>query len=84
MSTAYLTVPEVAAILRVDPKTVRADIRAGRLRAIRVGDRGQYRVPEDALGELPGAAAVAAGEAVTPIRPPRRARPAKVETRRFR
>jgi len=38
----YLTIPEVSSILRVDRRTVYAQINAGRLRAVRIGR--QYRV----------------------------------------
>lgn len=46
----YYTVPEVAAILKIPPRTVYGLIYRGELRAVRVGRR--IRVPEDALRDL--------------------------------
>ena len=43
----YLTVPEVAALLRVDPATVRRWINSGRLAAVRLGHG--WRVPQTAI-----------------------------------
>ena len=51
----FLTVPEVAAQLRVDPVTVRRWISAGRLPAFRVG-RGGYRIKVADVEALIGAA----------------------------
>jgi excisionase family DNA binding protein len=39
-----MTAAEVAAVLRITPKTVRQHIRRGRLRAIRIDGTGPYRV----------------------------------------
>jgi excisionase family DNA binding protein len=39
-----LTVPEVAAVLRVDDNTVRRWIRRGRLHGMKLGGPGGYRV----------------------------------------
>ena len=39
-----MTASEVAAVLRVTPKTVREHIRRGRLRALRIDGTGPYRV----------------------------------------
>ena len=39
-----MTAAEVAAVLRVTPKTVRQHIRRGRLRAIQINGSGPYRV----------------------------------------
>lgn len=64
----HLSVVQAAALLGVDARTVRGDIRAGRLPAKRVGQRGIYRIdPADLqrLAELPDPKA--------PIRSPRRA-----------
>lgn len=84
MTDPYLTVAEVARLLQVDVKTVRGDIKAGRLRAVRVGERGHYRIPPDALADLPSAANAARDEQVTAIRRPRRPRPARVQAGAFR
>jgi excisionase family DNA binding protein len=46
-----LTFSEVCDRLRLDPKTVRKIIRSGKLKASQVGDRGDYRVTEEALAE---------------------------------
>ncbi len=45
----FLTVAEIAAALNTDPRTVRADIEAGRIPAIRVGQ--SYRIPTKWLRE---------------------------------
>ncbi len=51
--TGLLTVPEVAATLRVDPSTVYRAVRNGNLRAVRLGGSGSaVRIPADALEEL--------------------------------
>ena len=42
--SALMTAAEVAAVLRITPKTVRQHIRRGRLRAIRIDGSGPYRV----------------------------------------
>jgi excisionase family DNA binding protein len=77
----YYSVPQVAAMLQVNEKTVRSDIRAGRLPAKRVGSKGHYRVPADAIPGLPPA-----GEPPAEVVTRRTARPraAKVERGRFR
>jgi excisionase family DNA binding protein len=50
---ALLTVPEVAAALRVDASTVYRAVRLGTLRAVRLGGRGSsVRIPVSALDEL--------------------------------
>jgi excisionase family DNA binding protein len=49
---SHLSVIEVAALLGVDPRTVRSDIRAGRLPAKRVGRRGLYRIDPADLERL--------------------------------
>jgi excisionase family DNA binding protein len=48
----YLTTTQAAEILGCDPKIVRSDIHAGRLRAVRVGAKGHFRIPSDALRDL--------------------------------
>jgi excisionase family DNA binding protein len=48
-SPAVLKVPEIAALLRVDQKTVRDIIARGELRAIRLGRRGLVRVARAVL-----------------------------------
>ena len=63
----HLSVSEVAALLGVDPRTVRSDIRSGRLPAKRVGRRGVYRIDPVDLERLvepevePGAPALPKG-----------------------
>ena len=44
-----LTPAEVAAMFRVDPKTVTRWAKAGKLSAIRLGDGGSLRIPAEAL-----------------------------------
>lgn len=46
-----MTAAEVAAVLRITPKTVREHIRRGRLRALRIDGTGPYRVPAGAAQE---------------------------------
>lgn len=48
--THFRTISEVAEYLGVHPKTVRAWIDSGKLKAIRVGRL--YRVPEEALSDF--------------------------------
>lgn len=43
-----LTVRQVAQRCQVHPRTVQRAIRAGRLRAVRIGERGAYRIPAKA------------------------------------
>jgi len=57
MSTAtatdrFLTVQEAATTLRLTPDTIYRLIHSGRLKAVRVGERGPVRVPESALAAL--------------------------------
>ena len=48
----YLRVAAVAALFDVDDTTIYRDIKAGRLRAIRIGKgRGTVRIPAAALAE---------------------------------
>ena len=46
----YLTIKELAAILRVDHKTIRNAIRDGRIEAVRVGRA--FRIPTTAIEQL--------------------------------
>jgi len=46
----YLTIKELAAILRVDHKTIRNAIRDGRIEAVRVGRA--FRIPTSAIDAL--------------------------------
>ena len=46
-----LTVDEVARRARVHPETVKRAVRAGRLRAARLGARGAYRIREEWFDE---------------------------------
>ena len=58
---AVYLVAEVAVMLRVDESTVYREIRAGRMRAKRIGPgRGTYRIPCEAYAEYMAAAEVAA------------------------
>lgn len=50
MIEQHYTVPDVAAALKVDERTVRAWIEAGKLKAVRVGRH--YRIPESAIAAL--------------------------------
>jgi excisionase family DNA binding protein len=57
----YLRVAAVAARFDVDDTTIYRDIKAGRLRAIRIGKgRGTVRVPADALADYEVSRAAAA------------------------
>jgi excisionase family DNA binding protein len=56
----YLTVNEVAHRLNLSRWKIYAEITAGRLAAVRVTDRGDYRVTEDALMEWLGSRSPAA------------------------
>jgi excisionase family DNA binding protein len=47
---SYLTIKELAAILRVDHKTIRNAIRDGRINAVRVGRA--FRIPTSAIDAL--------------------------------
>lgn len=47
MTAAFLTVDQVAALLQLHPMTVRRQIAAGRLAAVRIGRR--VRVPKEAV-----------------------------------
>ena len=49
VDTTYYTVKEVAGILRISVSTVRRAVKAGGLRAARVGSQGQLRVAESEL-----------------------------------
>jgi excisionase family DNA binding protein len=46
----FLTIKELAAILRVDHKTIRNAIKDGRIEAVRVGRA--FRIPADAIDQL--------------------------------
>lgn len=47
MTAAFLTVDQVAALLQLHPMTVRRQIAAGRLAAVRIGRR--VRIPKEAV-----------------------------------
>ena len=49
----FLTIKELAAILRVDHKTIRNAIRDGRIEAVRVGRA--FRIPSSAIDALAAA-----------------------------
>lgn len=53
----FLTVKEYAAMLRVHPETVKRWARAGQIAAVRVGQRGQWRIHAPACRDLPSVAA---------------------------
>lgn len=46
----HYTVPEVAAKLKVDVRTIRSWIESGKIKAVRIGR--QYRIPESAINSL--------------------------------
>lgn len=50
MIEQHYTVPEVAALLKVDPRTVRAWIESGKITGTKIGRH--YRIPESALKNL--------------------------------
>lgn len=52
MADRLLTVHEVAERLAFSKSTVDRLIRAGRLRAVRLGPGSPWRVPDDAIGEF--------------------------------
>lgn len=52
MSARLLTVKEAAVRLAYSKTTTYELIRAGRLRAVRLGQGAEWRVPEDAIGEF--------------------------------
>lgn len=47
-----LTVKEYAAIMRVKERTVRAACASGRIKAVRFGGTGGYRIPETSLPDV--------------------------------
>jgi len=53
----FLSVRELAELLALDRKTVRRAIRRGTLRAIRLGPRGDFRIPASEVERLLGAGA---------------------------
>ena len=61
-----LTVTEAARLLRCSGSTVRREITAGRLGAVRLGRRGMYRIPMDALRSFAAASGVHADPRVGP------------------
>ena len=48
----FVTVPEAAELLRVDVADVHTLIRSGELAALRVGNRGPWRIEADVLEEF--------------------------------
>ncbi|HPT71858.1 MAG TPA: helix-turn-helix domain-containing protein [Candidatus Cloacimonadota bacterium] len=50
----YLNVDEVAQILRVSPETVREEIDSGRIRAVKIGRRGQNKILKSDLAKFLG------------------------------
>lgn len=50
MASEYLTIPEVAGLLKVHPETVRVWLRNGVLRGVQLPNG--WRVPDDALAEF--------------------------------
>jgi len=51
MQTCTMSVKQAAEALGVGLHSVYAAIRAGRLRALRVGSKPRYRVPREAIAE---------------------------------
>ncbi len=49
METRFLTVRDVAELLRLHPQTVRGWCRTGELPAVLIADRTGYRIPEQGL-----------------------------------
>jgi excisionase family DNA binding protein len=49
MSNNLYTIIEAALKLGLSALTVRRAIKSGRIRAVRVGDKGKYLIPEEAL-----------------------------------
>lgn len=58
MESPFLTASEVAAYLRVDVQTVRRWCASGDLPAVRIADKGVFRIDRDALTEFMRAAKV--------------------------
>ena len=52
MNAKVLTICETSAILRVSRPTILALIRSGQIPAVRIGQRGQWRIDESAIVEL--------------------------------
>jgi excisionase family DNA binding protein len=76
----FMTVAEVAALLRVHPVTVRRRIRCGRLPAVRIGR--SIRVPAGALDRLDRADGTATPPTRVSVPPPREATPEELARRR--
>ncbi|MCC7366822.1 MAG: helix-turn-helix domain-containing protein [Chloroflexi bacterium] len=56
----FLTVPEVAERLRMNPETIRVWLRDGRLRGVRPGGkRAGWRIPESEVRRILGGHSVA-------------------------
>lgn len=53
-TAASLTVPQMARRYQVATKTIRRWIKAGHVKAFRVGPRGQWRIPESELCRVTG------------------------------
>jgi excisionase family DNA binding protein len=51
MIERYFTVTEIAVRFSLSQRTIKREITANRLEAIRVNDRGDYRVSERALNQ---------------------------------
>jgi len=49
--TRFFTIAEAAALLRQSRSTLYRNIKRGAMRAMRLGEHGPLRVPEDALEE---------------------------------
>jgi excisionase family DNA binding protein len=50
----FYTVKEAAEILRVNPRTIQRAIERGNLPAVRISNRGRYRIPRTAIDSLLG------------------------------
>ena len=50
----WMTVPEVADVLRVHPETIREWLRSGRLEGVRIGRRSGWRISETQLNAFLG------------------------------
>ncbi len=69
LQTTYLTTSQVAQRLACSPSQVRAWVRTGQLPAVRVGDRGHWRIPASALDGLTDGRRVPAPYAPRPRSP---------------
>jgi excisionase family DNA binding protein len=48
----FFSIPYAAALLGISTRTVRRNIRSGALSAVRIGNRGAYRIPRTSLTDF--------------------------------